>query len=187
MPPRDRGRRVLIGVNAMHHDGRFTLEEGGRERAGGNDRVHAPDQPARQPGVMPLRRRGEDEFQRPAERAQQNARNHLVVAPCVPDQRRAAAPEFCQIGKTDPRDPLGGMGTEPRGAKHFGELRRHHTVGRSHAGIAPVQIRHDQLQIIRKIVLDRHVRLRLARVPIRNIKHSDQFTNAETHCSPRPG
>ena len=61
--------------------------------------------------VMPLRRRGEDEFQRPAERAQQHARDHLVVAPRVPDQRRAAAPEFQEIRKTHPRDAVGRVRT----------------------------------------------------------------------------
>ncbi len=71
-----------------------TLEKRCRDIAGGDDRVHPPDQPARDPGVMALRRRGEHQFQRPAERAQQHADDHLVVAPRVPDQRRAAAPQF---------------------------------------------------------------------------------------------
>ena len=85
-----------------------------------------------------------------------------------------------------PRDAVRRIGTEPAGAKHFRKFRRHHAVGRGDAGIAPVQIRHDQLQIAWKFVLDRHVGLRFARFPIRNIKHSGQFACAETPSSPRP-
>ena len=44
----------------------------------------------------------------------------------------------------------------------FCKFRRHHAVGRGDARIAPVQIRHDQLQIVGGNVLDRHAKLRFA-------------------------
>ena len=87
-----RRRRIAIGIDAMRDDSRFTLEIGSRDVGGCDDRIHLPDQPARDPGVVALRRRSKYQFQRPAERAQQHAYDHLVVAPRVPDQRRAPAP-----------------------------------------------------------------------------------------------
>ena len=97
---------------------------------------------------MPLRRRGEHQFQRPAQRAQQQADDHLVVAPRMPDQGRAPAPQFQEIAHAHARDAVGRIGTEPGRAHQFGELRRDHAVGRGDARIAPVQVRHDHLEII---------------------------------------
>src|SRR6202051_601039 len=139
-----------------------TLEKRRRDVAGGDDRVHPTDQPPCDPGVVTLRRRGENQFQRPAERSQQHAGDHLVVAPRVPDQRRAAAPQSQQISDGHPRHAVGRIGTQPRRTKQSGEFRRHHPVGRGDAGIAPVQIRYDQLQIVSGNALDSHARLHFA-------------------------
>ena len=44
--------------------------------------------------------------------------------------------------------PSGASGPNHAARNKLGELRRHHAVGRGDARIAPVQIRHDQLQIV---------------------------------------
>src|SRR5581483_6152666 len=97
---------------------------------------------------MALRGRGEDQLQRPAERPQQQACDHLVVAPRVPDQRRRPPPQPQQIAETHPRDTRGRIAPKPGGAEQLRQMRRDHAAGRSDAGIAPVQVRHDHLQIL---------------------------------------
>ena len=119
-----------------------------------------------------------------AERAQREPRNHLVVAPRVPDQWPRAPPQPHQIDKSHRIDAVGAMRAEPACAKHLCKLRCNHAVGRSDTGITPVQIGHDELELAGSCVLDRHASLRFAPVPIRNIKHSGQFGRGETPSSP---
>ncbi len=49
--------------------------------------------------------------------------------------------------QTHLRDAVRCIGTEPCCAHEASEFRRHHAIGRRDARIAPMQIRHDQLQI----------------------------------------
>src|SRR4030095_1482429 len=93
---------VGLGIDAVHDDISFALEKGLRYFAGGDDRVHPPDQPARDPAVVALRRGVEHQFQGPAERPQQYADDHLVVAPRMPDQGATAAPQFHEVRNADP-------------------------------------------------------------------------------------
>src|SRR4051812_31249405 len=74
----------------------------------------------------------------------------------MPDQRLAPTPKFCEIGEADACDALRRIRAEPRRCEQLCEFRRHHAIGRGHAGIAPVQVRHDQLQLTRGLRVEGH-------------------------------
>src|ERR1700741_1993504 len=97
--------------------------------------------------MMALRRRGEHKFQGPPQRTQNDARDHLVVAPRVPGQRPEPSPQFEKIEGAKPRKGVGPVRADPGGGEALCKLRRHHPIGGGYAGIAAVQVRHDEVEI----------------------------------------
>jgi len=80
-------RPVKVGVDTMMNHLRRNLQIRCCRNARGDHAVHAPHQPSADPGVMPLGRRCKDQRQRPTQRSQQQADDHFVIPPRVPDAR----------------------------------------------------------------------------------------------------
>ena len=74
----------------MMDDRGRAFEEGRRDFAGGDDRVHFRDQEAGVAGVASLRGGIEDQRKAQPERAQNQADQHLDIAPGVPDAQTLA-------------------------------------------------------------------------------------------------
>jgi hypothetical protein len=88
------GGLELLRIDAVMDDvdRHVDIDEGGRVFRRRDDRVHAAHQPAREAGALPLRGAGEEELPfLPQHMAQDEADQHLVVAPRVPDAVRAPA------------------------------------------------------------------------------------------------
>ena len=88
-----RARRGVkfVEIDAVHDHGVRHLEETAGRGLGGDDRIHAPDQPFGERLVMALCGRGEDQLERrPQHVAQQHAGNHFDVAAGMPDAERPA-------------------------------------------------------------------------------------------------
>ena len=92
-----------FAVHSVLHDDVGHGQELPGTLAGGDDGIHTREQEAREPRVMSLCRRGEDEFQRRSQHKLENhAGQHLDIAARVPDAKLATGRPLQETGRLPP-------------------------------------------------------------------------------------
>ena len=138
-------RPVDVEIDAVMDDGRRAAQEGRRILAGGDDRVHPLNEKLGIARLAALPGGIENELEPPAEEFQREAKQHLGVAPRVPDPRLPAAllaqPQPHEVRQPEAGDAFRPVRTEPCRPTALRDQRSDGPVDRRAAGIALFEVR----------------------------------------------